>query len=131
MMIEPNETRTRLTRFTFAEPLDNCPVGRLELAFHKICAVAELEKSVSKAVKDGNLQSLTMLDKITEANEMGLLNADQTSALMEAEIARQEVIAVDDFSDDELRRAPVKNSESSKSSKKSIPSERASIETIS
>ncbi|KTD19300.1 oxidoreductase, acyl CoA dehydrogenase family [Legionella lansingensis] len=106
LLTTPNESRTRLTRLVFAEAIESCPLGRLEAAFHKICAVEELERKVSRAVKDKSLVSLTLLEQIDEAEKNGLLDAKQASLLREAEKARQEVIAVDDFSDDELRRQP-------------------------
>lgn len=104
LMIEPNDTRTRLTRRVFTEPLANCPLGRLESAFNKICAVEDLERKISRAVKEGLLQTLTLTEQINEAEKIGVLDATQATQLREAERARQEVIAVDDFSDDELRR---------------------------
>lgn len=107
LMIAPNETRTRLTRRVFTESIVNCPIGRLELAFNKICAVESIEKQVSRAVKDGVLQTLTLLEQIKEGLQKGILNADQAMLLNDAELARQEVIAVDDFNDDELRRTVV------------------------
>jgi acyl-CoA dehydrogenase len=104
ILTTPSEVRSRLTRFAFAEPLDNCPLGCLEEAFTKICAVADLEKKVSRAIKEGTLGSLTLLEQIDEAENAGVLNAQEALKLKEAEFARQKVIAVDDFSDDELRR---------------------------
>lgn len=107
MLIEPNETRTRLTRLAFSEPSDNCPLGRLEEAFHKICGVEELEKKVMKAVKDHVLKSLTFHEQIIEALHCGILTAVEAKQLEEAEMARQAIIKVDDFADEELRRAPL------------------------
>ncbi|KTD01903.1 acyl-CoA dehydrogenase [Legionella feeleii] len=121
LLTEPNEARTRLTRFVFVEPLDNCPLGRLEETFHKICAVEELERKVGKAVKEGTLTSLTLLEQIDEAEHVGILDAKQAAQLREAEQARQQIIAVDDFSDDELRRQPIDNLFNQ--SKKKIPTQ--------
>lgn len=104
MMIEPNETRTRLTRLVYSEAGKNCPLGRLEEAFNKICAVEDLEKRVIKAVKEQKLSSLTLVDQITEALKCSLLTEAEAKQLMEAELARQDIIKVDDFSDEELRR---------------------------
>ncbi|WP_419418797.1 acyl-CoA dehydrogenase [Legionella sp. D16C41] len=104
IMIEPSETRSRLVNNVFVEELPNCPVGRLEAAFKKICAVEDLERRISRAVREGRLHSLTLLEQITEAKQLEILNASEAAQLQEAELARQEVIAVDDFSDDELRR---------------------------
>nr|WP_207385207.1 acyl-CoA dehydrogenase [Legionella beliardensis] len=106
LMIEPSEARTRLTTTTFTESLPNCPIGRLEATFKKICAVETLERKVAKATREGHLHALSLLEQIAEAEEVGILNASEAAQLKEAELARQEVIAVDDFSDDELRRIP-------------------------
>ncbi len=106
LLTKPNDTRSRLTRFVFAEPLANCPLGRLEHVFLKLCAVEELEKKVSHAVKAKKLRSLTLLEQIDEAEQAGILTADQAQQLKETEQARQEIIAVDDFADEDLRRQP-------------------------
>ncbi len=104
ILIEPNETRTRLTRLVYREAGENCPLGRLEEAFLKICAVEELEKKVMKAAKDHVLKSLTFLEQITEALHCEIITTDEAKQLEEAELARQAIIKVDDFADDELRR---------------------------
>ncbi len=117
ILIEPNETRTRLTRLVYKEALANCPLGRLEEAFHKICAVEELEKKVMKAVKDHVLKSLTFLEQITEALHCGLLTEAEAKQLEEAELARQAIIKVDDFADEELRRPSPASDHKSKAKK--------------
>ncbi len=105
MLIEPGESRSRLTRLVYSKPGDNCPLGRLETAFHKICAIEELEKRLQKAVKEQLIQGLTLSELITAAQGAGIINAEETAQLRDAEAARQEVIKVDDFADEELRRS--------------------------
>ncbi|MGQ3889031.1 acyl-CoA dehydrogenase [Legionella sp. CNM-1927-20] len=107
IMIEPSEIRSKLIKAVFSEALPNCPIGRLEATFKKICRVDALEKRVSRAVREGQLHSLTLLEQITEAEKLGILNANEAAQLQEAELARQEVIAVDDFNDEDLRRIGV------------------------
>ncbi|TAL64157.1 MAG: acyl-CoA dehydrogenase, partial [Legionella sp.] len=107
ILTEPNETRSRLTRLVYSEANENCPLGRMEEAFHKICAVEELERKVMKEVKNNSLKSLTFMEQIDEALKCNIITPAEAKHLKESEIARQEVISVDDFSDDELRRAPV------------------------
>ncbi|KTC97969.1 acyl-CoA dehydrogenase [Legionella erythra] len=102
LLTTPNESRDRLTRFVFKEATANCPIGRLEAAFRKICAVEPLEKRIAVAVKEGTLQTLTLLEQIDEAENAGILSSEQAVLLKEAELARQQVIAVDDFSNEEL-----------------------------
>ncbi|MBA2656252.1 MAG: acyl-CoA dehydrogenase [Tatlockia sp.] len=107
ILTEPNETRTRLTRFVFKEPVVNCPLGRLEDTFIKLCAAEDLEKRVNRAVKEGALHSLTLLEQIDEAEEAAILTAKEAEQLKEAELGRQKVIAVDDFADEDLRRQSI------------------------
>lgn len=102
----PNQARSRITRYVFREALSNCPLGRLEETFHKLCAAEELEKKLSRAVKDGVLHSLTLIEQIEEAERLEILDTMQVQQLKEAEEARQAIIAVDDFLDEELRRQP-------------------------
>lgn len=104
MLTEPNETRTRLTRFVFTEAGPHCPIGRLEEAFNALWSVEEVEKKIAKAIKAGELSSLTLLEQIDEAEQIGILEAQEAQRVRKAEKARQEVIAVDDFSDEQLRR---------------------------
>lgn len=104
ILTTPNQTRARLTRLVFADAHENCPLGRLEDAFNKICAVEEQEKMVQRAVREGKLKSLTLLEQIDEAESHGILNKEESHRLREAELARQQVIAVDDFNSNELCR---------------------------
>ncbi|QEY52116.1 acyl-CoA dehydrogenase [Legionella longbeachae] len=104
ILIEPNETRSRLTRLVYKKSGENCPLGRTEEAFLKICAAEELERKVTRAVKENVLKSLTLLEQIDEALTFGILSDEEAQQLKEAELARQEVIKVDDFNDEDLRR---------------------------
>ena len=104
LLTTPNAARNRLTRLVFREPSDNCPLGQMENAFLKICAVDALEKKVAKAVKAGCIKSLTLLTQVDEAVVSGILSMAEGKTLLEAEVARQQVIAVDDFSHEELAR---------------------------
>lgn len=115
ILIEPNETRSRLTRLVYKKAGENCPLGRTEEAFLKICAAEELERKVMRAVKENVLKSLTLLEQIDEAFTLGILSDKEAQQLQEAELARQEVIKVDDFNDEDLRRPmPTKPAQSKK-----------------
>ena len=104
LLTTPGSSRTRLSRLTFLDATEHCPLGRLEAAFYKICAVEELEKRVQRAVKEGQLQSHTLLEQIDEASRLELLTKEEALSLRDAELARQQVIAVDDFNHHELSR---------------------------
>lgn len=100
----PSDARQRLTRLNFVELSNHCPLGQLEQAFHKICAVDGLEKKVQRAIKEGHIHSLSLLEQIKEAVALGVLDQTEGIALHDAELARQSVIKVDDFSTEELCR---------------------------
>lgn len=104
ILTEPNETRNRLTRLVFCELSENCPLGKVEDAFLKICMAELLEKKVSRAVKANKLQALTLLEQIDEAVLCAVLSKEEAQCLREAELARQQAIAVDDFSNNDLSR---------------------------
>lgn len=104
LLIEPNPARTKLTRFVFKEMLDNCPIGYLEEGFQRIVAVESLEKKVNQAAKQGQLGTLTLMEQIEEARQLGILNEEEVAQLKQAEQFRQKIITVDDFSHEELAR---------------------------
>lgn len=97
LLTSPNEARNKLVARVFKEPLENCPLGRLEEAFHKIHAAEALEHKVLQAAKQGLLKTLAFVEQIQEAGLLNLLNSQEIEQLLAAEQARQEVIAVDDF----------------------------------
>lgn len=102
IMTTPSETRTRLSRLAFYEDISNCPIGRVEAAFLKVHAAQDLEKKLRQAEKEGLLHALTLLDQIEEARKKKIITQTEANILHEAELARQYVIAVDDFAMDEL-----------------------------
>lgn len=104
ILTSPNLTRERLTRLVYKYPGKNCPLGRLEKAFDEITNIMDLERLISTAVKNGSLQNLTLLKQIDEALGKGLLTESEAHALHHAELMRQDVIKVDDFTTEELQK---------------------------
>jgi acyl-CoA dehydrogenase len=103
LLIEPSDARSRLTHLVFHEALANCPLGRLEETFIRLCSVSELEQKVMQAFKKKALTSLTFLNQIDEAHKKSIINTEEAHQLREVELARQAVLAVDDFSSEELK----------------------------
>lgn len=102
LLLEPNETRQRLTRLVFSESLENCPLGQLEAVFEQITHYHPLIQTVARAAKEGKLQGLTMIEQLAEAKQQGIITADDYQQLILLEKMRQSVIAVDDFSTADL-----------------------------
>jgi acyl-CoA dehydrogenase len=104
LLMVPGHSRNRLTRLVFSEAAENCPLGNVEDAFIKLCNVELLEKKIARAVKEGKLTALTLLEQIDEAAACNILSKDEAKSMRDAERARQQVIAVDDFSNSDLSR---------------------------
>lgn len=96
-------TRRRLTKYAFVDDGAPNPVADLEKAFRLVSETAPIEKRVLRAAKKGELQTLTLLEQIDEAQLKELITQEEALSLREAELARQVVIAVDDFTTEELK----------------------------
>ncbi len=100
----PSKTRERLTRNVFAEDIDVCPIGRVEAAFQKVMRIQDLEKKIHHAMKEGKIMSLTFNEQIQDAKNLKIINEKEFQLLVAAEEARQQVIAVDSFTFQELKQ---------------------------
>jgi len=97
-----NCARDRIAHGLYWKKEENNNLAELEDAFKKIISCADIEKTIAVLVKENKLVSLTLLGQIEEAKEQGLITDDDYNKIFEAEIARQSVIAVDDFAQSEL-----------------------------
>lgn len=118
MMTEPNKTRDRLTRFVFKEAVEFCPGGQLEQTFLDLTKVADLEKRVIKLLKEGKLTQLEFTGQIKEAEALGALSAEEAQEMLRIEQQRQKMIAVDDFSFEELAHVSLKFGQKNSSQEK-------------
>jgi acyl-CoA dehydrogenase len=97
LIMEPSETRDRLTA-DIHKPSDAAdPVGRMEDAMLKVIAAEPIEKILREAVKKGEVTAGDETTMIDEALTKGVLTHDQGEALKAASLARLSVITVDDF----------------------------------
>ncbi len=80
----------------------NEPQGALRHAFAAISEARPLYRRLDKALRHGQLRPAPGQSPLEAAREAGLLDDEEWTRLQTAEAARQEVIAVDDFSHEEL-----------------------------
>lgn len=104
LLINPSRTRDRLIAGVHLGEHKNNPIGQLEIALEKIIAAEPHEKQIRLAIKSGKLTSLDPLENIKAAVTAKIISKKEEKILLAAHAARTAVIAVDDFSDDELRR---------------------------
>ena len=102
LVLEPGEVRDRLTRDIFItdDPAD--PLGRLEHTLAKVIAAEEADKKLESAVRKGLVRRYHTIDWIGEAEEKGVLTAEEANILKDVESLVETVIAVDHFSPEEV-----------------------------
>lgn len=104
LVLEPGEVRDRLTRDIFITDDPNDPLGRLEHTLAKVIAAEEADKKLESAVRKGLVRRYHTIDWIGEAEEKGILTAEEANILKDVESLVETVIAVDHFSPDEVTR---------------------------
>ncbi|MBU0656615.1 MAG: acyl-CoA dehydrogenase [Gammaproteobacteria bacterium] len=104
LALEPSATRDRLTAGVYItnDPADR--MGRIEDAFHKTLAAAEVEKQLRKLIKESKLAAHTTDDAIAEAKDKGLLDKFSVERLLAARKAVLNAIRVDDFPQEYFRK---------------------------
>ena len=102
-VLEPGETRDRLTRDIFISKNVNDPTGLLEVTLEKVIAAEPVEKKLEKAIRDGLVRRYHGLDWFADAVAKGVLTEAEGAQLKEVEQLVARVIAVDHFDPAELK----------------------------
>ncbi|WQG84918.1 acyl-CoA dehydrogenase [Kangiella aquimarina] len=102
-MMQNCEIRDRITEYAYVGKTADDVTGRVELAFLKVLAADEVRRKLRKAMKAGELDKhATNMERIEQAIEKGIINAEEQQILVDAEEARMDVIQVDDYSHEEI-----------------------------
>jgi len=105
--LSPGAFRDRLTRDIFLsdDPADR--LGLLDYTLKRVVACEEAEKKLERAIRKGEVHCFHGNDWIAEAEKKGVLTEQEAIDLTELRDLVARVIAVDDFSAEELaaRRA--------------------------
>ncbi len=98
LLISPSDTRDRLTAGLFIPDNAAEPLARLENTLHQVLRAEAVEKKIKQAVKASRLKRVVgHEDMLVAALEAKIINAAEADMVRNAERARREVIAVDDF----------------------------------
>jgi acyl-CoA dehydrogenase len=98
----PTATRERLATGAYLTPDKQNAMADIEDALIKSIAAEPMEKAIREGVKQGTITSDSLADKAREALEKKILTREDYDVVMAADEARKKVIAVDDFSPEEL-----------------------------
>lgn len=110
LFMSPTATRRRLTEGTFVAQVKGNPLGVLEDALVKVIAAEPVEKIIKIAVQDRRAVGSTITEQAKSAFAEKIISKEQLDIVLQAEAARSEVIAVDDFAPEDLTRVMIRNS---------------------
>ncbi len=105
-MMSPSALRDRLSNLVYqgqANPEDT--IGRLENAYKLIIATEAAYQELQKAIKNGVIDRNLAYDSIVEqALNLKLITSEEAVALKEADVARRDLLKVDDFAPNAFER---------------------------
>lgn len=104
LLLSPSETRDRLIDGCHRGPGEFSPMAELDDALLKVIEAEPLEKKIRQAENDGLINEVYPIEKFKAAVKAKLISKKEEAILVAAYEARQAIIAVDDFSHDELSR---------------------------
>jgi len=102
LLMHPNEARDRLGTYTYLSPTEHNPIGEMEQLLPKVIEAEPIERKIAKAIKAGDLKVIDPSKLLAEAQEHGLINADERKLLEEVRRGTLSVISVDDFDTEDL-----------------------------
>jgi len=104
LLLSANETRTRLGQGIYLTPDPNNQVGLINEALVQILLVEPLERQIQIAVRNKTIHGATLVEQVKMAVASGIVTQEEAEQILVAEAARKAIIAVDDFTTEELAR---------------------------
>jgi acyl-CoA dehydrogenase len=96
LLLEPSDTRERLSSGIYVNDDPEDATGRIEYALNYVLKTSELEKKIRVAKKEGRLSPSDNI--YFEAKEKNIISENEYALLIEAEAAILNAIKVDEFS---------------------------------
>ncbi len=104
LITRPTETRERLCDGIYAARQPDSPLGQLQTTLEMAERLAPLEAKLRDAMRAELLTPGDVHEVTAQAQERGLITADEARQLQEFDAAVMAIISVDDFDASELRR---------------------------
>lgn len=103
-LLSPTATRERLTHIAYLTPDATNEMAILNDALIKVIESESIEKILKAAEHNKLIRGETIVDQAKEGYSKKIISKEQLKIVLDAEEARQRVIAVDDFAPDSLTR---------------------------
>ncbi|MES2217019.1 MAG: acyl-CoA dehydrogenase [Pseudomonadota bacterium] len=109
LIMAPTDARSRVSAGIYTAATEHNPVATVQEALVKSILSEPVEKILQQAVRDKLISGMTLTELASAAFKQLIISKDQLNLVVQAERARHIVIAVDDFSNEELARVIVSN----------------------
>jgi acyl-CoA dehydrogenase len=103
LVLEPGETRDRLTRYIYVSKDPSDPTGLLEVTLDKAIRAEDAETKLERAIRRGLVRRYHGIDWIGDAVKESVITESEAGLLRELEVLTARVIAVDHFDPDEIK----------------------------
>jgi len=117
-IINPTPTRKRLASCTYLTPEPSNHLALLQEALEVADVIKPLERRVFDARRRGEIKSEDTPGQIEEAEQLGVLTAEEAETIRKFDAKVMELIAVDDFDPAELSRKDLKAKATRKKARK-------------
>ena len=104
-LMTPGASRDRLLDGCYQSQDTEDATGLVNVTLHKVIAADPLEARIAKAIHKKELQVAPGVDEVDAAVEAGVISPDDAALIRDAREARAAVIAVDDFTKEEMTPA--------------------------
>ena len=98
LLLQPSAVRDRLTKDIFWTDNPNDGMGRLEHALKLSIAAEDAERKLRDAMRIGLLNQQAIEPLLEKAQELNIVNAVEAEQILQAHLATQNAIRVDEFS---------------------------------
>lgn len=112
LILNPNETRARLTDGIDKKVTDNHVVAKMNETLIKVIDAEPLERRIFKAIKAGQIDSVTPAGHLEQALAKDIINEHEFNKLTKVRAEVMEVISVDDFPFDAFDRTAMRENTS-------------------
>lgn len=103
LIINPTSTRARIADGLYLADDGKNQLGILEKAFLATIATDGVERTVYRAEKEGKINGYNFAFLIKDAMDKNIISPDEYSLWQQANVLRKEIIAVDDFTTEDLK----------------------------
>ncbi|VAW34233.1 Acyl-coenzyme A dehydrogenase FadE [hydrothermal vent metagenome] len=114
LILNPNETRARLTDGIDKDISEHNIVAKMNETLIKVIDAEPLERRVLKAVKAGEIDAIAPAQQLQQALDNSIINKKEFDKLTMVRAETMEVIAVDDFDLDAFDRTTKKSAKATK-----------------